>query len=49
MSGERVFMAVNHKDPGKVPVDPESAICSTNTAIASGKLKEFLNIQHEQY
>ncbi len=37
-------MAVNHKDPGKVPVDPESAICSTNTAIASGKLKEFLNI-----
>ncbi|HEX7561111.1 MAG TPA: hypothetical protein VF347_02870 [Candidatus Humimicrobiaceae bacterium] len=43
-SRERVLAALNHKEPDKVPVDLGGTICTTISATANDKLKEFLNI-----
>ena len=43
-SRERVLASVNHKEPDKVPIDLGGTICTTLTATANEKLKQFLNI-----
>ena len=42
---ERVLLALNHKEPDKVPIDLGGTICSTLTSTANKKLKEFLGIK----
>lgn len=43
-SRERVLAAVKHQEPDRVPIDFGGTICTTISATANKKLKEFLNI-----
>ena len=42
---ERVLLALNHKEPDKVPIDLGGTICSTMTSVANKKLKDYLGIK----
>jgi len=42
---ERVLLALDHKEPDKVPIDLGGTICSTLTAAANRKLKDYLGIK----
>lgn len=46
-SRKRILTTVNHKEPDKVPVDLGGTICSTITATANRKLKNYLNIEKQ--
>jgi uroporphyrinogen decarboxylase len=46
-SRERVLTALDHKEPDKIPMDLGGTICSTISATANDKLKEFLNIKKD--
>ncbi|MHB1275289.1 MAG: hypothetical protein ACYC0D_05265, partial [Candidatus Humimicrobiaceae bacterium] len=43
-SRERILAAVKHQEPDRVPIDFGGTICTTISATANKKLKEFLNI-----
>jgi uroporphyrinogen decarboxylase len=43
-SRERILAALNHSEPDKVPIDLGGTICTTLTATANKKLKNYLNI-----
>ncbi|MBD3194926.1 MAG: methyltransferase [Candidatus Lokiarchaeota archaeon] len=44
-SRERVFAALNHKEPDRVPVDIGATLVSGISAIAYSNLKKYLNIE----
>lgn len=44
-SKERVLLALNHKEPDKVPIDLGGTICSTLTSTANKKFKDYLGIK----
>ncbi|MHB1347155.1 MAG: uroporphyrinogen decarboxylase family protein [Candidatus Humimicrobiaceae bacterium] len=44
---ERVIAAASHHEPDRVPIDFGGTICTTISATANRKLKEFLNISKE--
>ncbi len=43
-SRQRVLAAIDHKEPDKIPIDLGGTICTTASATANKKLKEFLKI-----
>lgn len=45
---QRVLDAIDHKEPDKIPIDLGGTICTTISATANKKLKNFMKIERRR-
>ena len=48
-SRERIWQALNHKEPDKVPLDLNGTCCTALTLVAHNQLREFLGLPVDQH